>query len=311
MLRRLFTVAAAVSLLLFVTSCAMLGRSYQQLDSTSFAVGRERYIVRSQSGVLALSGPPPTGPKDDPQAEAAVAAAVRNDLIKWRIKRVSGWLDYYGREATVVGAPGGDRPNARLFCDSTDLLAALNLPDSGQPAKPLSPVMVHALLAALEDPDRALAAHCALAAARPGSTGLILSSAKWEMGPWPSGSMEFGGVMVWYEPRGDALGAGGTVGDAEELPARVRLTTSGAAWVRDAWHRRLGVQIQAVPWWSVGVTFAIVPTAWVIATVARWRRSLLTRRNGRRGLCTACGYDLRHTPDRCPECGRVVKTSFR
>ncbi len=51
------------------------------------------------------------------------------------------------------------------------------------------------------------------------------------------------------------------------------------------------------------VALLIAPTtAWLL----RWRRT-----SHRYGQCTRCGYDLRATPDRCPECGNIIEKSIR
>lgn len=59
--------------------------------------------------------------------------------------------------------------------------------------------------------------------------------------------------------------------------------------------------IASVPAWSVALVLAILPTARAIEVI-RVRRRI---KQELAGLCPSCGYDLRATPDRCPECGHV------
>lgn len=56
-----------------------------------------------------------------------------------------------------------------------------------------------------------------------------------------------------------------------------------------------------VPSWTLALSLAVLPALAVRAAVRRARR----RRRSATGLCVDCGYDLRGTPGRCPECGRV------
>ncbi len=57
----------------------------------------------------------------------------------------------------------------------------------------------------------------------------------------------------------------------------------------------------SVPYWAAWVMW--LPTA--VYADRRRRRKLQSRRR-LKGQCVVCGYDLRATPDRCPECGTAI-----
>jgi hypothetical protein len=57
-----------------------------------------------------------------------------------------------------------------------------------------------------------------------------------------------------------------------------------------------------VPYYVLTLVTGVPACLWT--TRRLWRRKMTGR-----GLCPSCGYDLRATPGRCPECGRVPTAS--
>jgi hypothetical protein len=79
-------------------------------------------------------------------------------------------------------------------------------------------------------------------------------------------------------------------------------------WKAPAWFGWIGLVHDkpvssltvAIPLWLLILMPALLPTCLI------WR-FVRTRRRIGDGHCRNCGYDLRATPDRCPECGTMVR----
>jgi hypothetical protein len=73
---------------------------------------------------------------------------------------------------------------------------------------------------------------------------------------------------------------------------------SGQIWDKGAYGSHYEWAVR-VPWWTIALLM-LVPHGFVVARGLRAQRSLDW---GRAGRCGDCGYDLRASAERCPECG--------
>jgi hypothetical protein len=70
--------------------------------------------------------------------------------------------------------------------------------------------------------------------------------------------------------------------------------------IHTVWLGYFRFRTMEIGWWALILGFGILPGLRLFVRCRRERKLIEI------GHCANCGYDLRATPDRCPECGKVV-----
>jgi hypothetical protein len=98
------------------------------------------------------------------------------------------------------------------------------------------------------------------------------------------------------------------------LPTGTHLRALGFGYDHDTYFERNATPAMVamgryvfvgIPFWAAGAVW-LMPIPFAVVIGRRLARVVASRRI-KRGQCAVCGYDLRATPDRCPECGAEVK----
>jgi hypothetical protein len=334
MIRRLFMLLSGLSLVLCVAACALWVRSYRSEYRAGKIFRGSRYTLASCGGRAMLFGPPPVPRFPSPAVEVdarLAATALRNDDIEW-----AAVMALHERDGTLhpvsILEPSYVQPCSGTAASRLD--AASN-----------SGAATRILLMTLERPEAFAAAHVLLTR-QFDHTNVVLFDTRqsesirtypswlWEeRRPFPWTKVVREGVSTLRSWTVSAAGRGPVFGTFRGLSAEFNLPPSpeddrpakndpliyyyhiapfpGApridpgqqSAIRDQWHRRLDAPVVSVAYRNVAGVLVILPAiccgTWLLR---RWRSYLRVQHNH----CPTCGYDLRSTPDRCPECGAAA-----
>jgi hypothetical protein len=86
------------------------------------------------------------------------------------------------------------------------------------------------------------------------------------------------------------------------LETRLTQYPSRMKYLEPRWSDVGGYHHVSIPFWLLALPLAVMP----VWRLSQWRRRLVF---ARKGLCIRCGYDVRASTDRCPECGEPIVAS--
>jgi hypothetical protein len=296
-------------MLLLGTLVVFCYRSYNSTPvmELSWVSAKIRYTVRSDHGYVALCRPPLAA--RHPEADRWLTELSNEDL-DWAT--VGKWKSD-GTLLLVVASPGSYMARSRSGKVAGGLTA--HAPKVG----------IRFMLEALENPNSFALAHYWLTAETTRATGGVRNvTGRTNTDPMVT---NYNGLLAKIR-RPDWLTAPATQpghvtpgpptdyvtsGFPSERPnapvggffsvyfraTDVHVDRAQLAAIRRHWHDLLDEQVLKVPYFLIVSIFSLPPVLWLIQF---WRR----RRAVRSGFCASCGYDLRASNDRCPECGKDI-----
>ena len=298
MLRRLFTVASVLSLVMCASAVWLLARNGRvagerhEIFSAYLKSRHARYTLYGDPDSLAFCAPPPAKPRwpwnqpippdeADQRSPATLLELMRNADVTWEL-----WQDYGDERLKLPPNPSDKAPgHSRLHSTDEGLLIPM-------------------LLEALEDPQRVAIAHVYLTKL-PASGETLPDVEDMTLPQKPAGQFTFAyyGMKVNCSSLGEPMFAISPGGPVNIYNPTCQVDPSQSPALCAQWHARLDRRLVAIPYRRAAIATALLPMIWL---ATRLRRGALMRHRRRGNRCPSCGYDLRAAKDRCPECGTLI-----